>query len=218
MTRLCISGMVGAALLAAACTASAAGHVRISLAAKPSSLTAGRAWTATLTARPRSFAGLVRVAGDRAGQPQHPRDGRPRHLPCAPRLPGRRAVDAHRPRRWLDLAPRDGHCPEAGGEAQAADVHLADVDRRTAGRVAARGRERQRTTRPRPARDGPAHRRRVGAREAVRRCGDGERNDLPLERRLAPAHRGHRARRRPSSTRAPRSGRSPSRRAAPFFT
>jgi streptogramin lyase len=59
MTRLVV---VGAALLAAACTASAAPPVRISLRAKPPSVIAGRAWTVTLTARPRSFAGAVRVS------------------------------------------------------------------------------------------------------------------------------------------------------------
>jgi streptogramin lyase len=59
MTRLVI---VGAALLATACAAGAATPVRISLAANPSSVIAGRAWTATLTARPRSFAGVVRVS------------------------------------------------------------------------------------------------------------------------------------------------------------
>ncbi len=59
MTRLVV---VGAALLATACAAGAAAPVRISLAAKPSSVIAGRAWTVTLTARPRSFAGVVRLS------------------------------------------------------------------------------------------------------------------------------------------------------------
>ncbi len=59
MTRLVIAG---AALLVTACAAGAAVPVRISLAAKASSVIAGRAWTATLTARPRSFAGVVRVS------------------------------------------------------------------------------------------------------------------------------------------------------------
>ncbi len=59
MTRLVIAG---AALLAIAGAAGAATPVRIALAAKPSSVIAGRAWTATLTARPRSFAGVVRVS------------------------------------------------------------------------------------------------------------------------------------------------------------
>jgi streptogramin lyase len=65
MTRL---GIVAVALLATACTASAATPVRISLAAKPPSLIAGRAWTATLTARPRSFAGVVRVTASGPGK------------------------------------------------------------------------------------------------------------------------------------------------------
>ncbi|MFL6013975.1 MAG: NHL repeat-containing protein [Gaiellaceae bacterium] len=59
MTRLVIAG---AALVATACAAGAAVPVRISLAAKPPSVIAGRAWTVTLTARPRSFAGVVRVS------------------------------------------------------------------------------------------------------------------------------------------------------------
>jgi streptogramin lyase len=59
MTRLVIAG---AALLAIAGAADAASPVRIALAARPSSVIAGRAWTATLTARPRSFAGVVRVS------------------------------------------------------------------------------------------------------------------------------------------------------------
>src|SRR5690242_20644829 len=53
---------VVAASLTVACAAGAASHVSISLAAKPGSVTAGRAWTAKLTVRPRSFAGAVRVA------------------------------------------------------------------------------------------------------------------------------------------------------------
>jgi len=59
MTRLVIAG---AALLAIAGAAGAASPVRIALTARPSSVIAGRAWTATLTARPRSFAGVVRVS------------------------------------------------------------------------------------------------------------------------------------------------------------
>ena len=58
MTRIAVAG---AALLAAACTASAAVPVHVSLAAKPSALIAGRAWTARLVVRPRSFGGVVRV-------------------------------------------------------------------------------------------------------------------------------------------------------------
>ena len=56
-----IVAMGGAFLLIAACNASAAGHVRVSLSARPAALVAGRAWTAPLTLRPRSFAGAVRV-------------------------------------------------------------------------------------------------------------------------------------------------------------
>src|SRR3954454_7379590 len=59
MTRLVIAG---AALLASASAAGAAVPVRISLATTPPSVIAGRAWTMTLTARPRSFAGVVRVS------------------------------------------------------------------------------------------------------------------------------------------------------------
>jgi len=55
-------GIVGAASLAAACAAGATVPVHVSLAARPSSVVAGRAWTAALTVRPRSFAGAVRVS------------------------------------------------------------------------------------------------------------------------------------------------------------
>ena len=55
-------GIVGAASLATACAAGATVPVHISLAARPSSVVAGRAWTAALTVRPRSFAGAVRVS------------------------------------------------------------------------------------------------------------------------------------------------------------
>ena len=137
--------MVGAVLLATACAAGAAVPVHISLAAKPSSITAGRAWTATLTARPRSFAGVVQRVGRRAAKAQRPRDGRPRHLPRAHRLPVGRTLDAQREGGRLDVAPRDDHGARAGAEA--ADLHLADVDRPAAGWIAARRRERRRTHR-----------------------------------------------------------------------
>src|SRR5262245_23832452 len=55
---------VAAALLvlgAFACTASAAGPVRVSLAGKRAAPVAGRAWTLRLAVRPLSFAGTVRV-------------------------------------------------------------------------------------------------------------------------------------------------------------
>ena len=51
----------GTLLVLAACNASAASHVRISLSARPATLIAGRAWSANLTVRPRAFAGVVRV-------------------------------------------------------------------------------------------------------------------------------------------------------------
>ena len=57
-----------AAFLTLACAAGAATHVQVSLAAKPSSVTAGRAWTAKLTVRPRSFTGAVRVAARGPGK------------------------------------------------------------------------------------------------------------------------------------------------------
>jgi NHL repeat-containing protein len=44
-----------------ACTASAAGPVRVSLNGKRSAPVAGRAWTARLAVRPKSFAGTIRV-------------------------------------------------------------------------------------------------------------------------------------------------------------
>ena len=51
----------GAFLVLAACNASAAGHVRISLSTRPAAPVAGRAWTASLTVRPLSFDGVVRL-------------------------------------------------------------------------------------------------------------------------------------------------------------
>src|SRR5262245_47531134 len=60
--------LAAAALLTIACTASAAVPIRVSLAAKPSALTAGRAWTAKLTVRPSSFAGVMRVAAKGPGK------------------------------------------------------------------------------------------------------------------------------------------------------
>jgi sugar lactone lactonase YvrE len=45
-----------------ACTASAAGPIRVSLTGKRAAPVAGRAWTARLAVRPRSFAGVVRVS------------------------------------------------------------------------------------------------------------------------------------------------------------
>ena len=60
--------MGGAFLLLAACNASAADHVRVSLDARPAALVAGRAWTASLTLRPRSFAGAVRVTATGPGK------------------------------------------------------------------------------------------------------------------------------------------------------
>jgi streptogramin lyase len=57
-----------AAFLTVVCAAGAATHVRVSLAAKPGPVTAGRAWTAKLTVRPRSFAGAVRVAARGPGK------------------------------------------------------------------------------------------------------------------------------------------------------
>jgi streptogramin lyase len=57
-----------AAFLTVACAAGAATHVRVSLAARPGSVTAGRTWTARLTVRPRSYAGAVRVAARGPGK------------------------------------------------------------------------------------------------------------------------------------------------------
>ena len=60
MTKIGIAWV--AVLVLAAQGAGAAGHVRVSLVGRPAALTAGRAWTAALTVRPKSFSGEVRVA------------------------------------------------------------------------------------------------------------------------------------------------------------
>jgi sugar lactone lactonase YvrE len=59
----------GTFLVLAACNASAADHVRISLSStRPAALVAGRVWTAKLTVRPHSFAGAVRVTATGPGK------------------------------------------------------------------------------------------------------------------------------------------------------
>src|SRR5262245_16177616 len=62
---------VAAALLvlgAFACTASAAGPIRVSLAGKRKAPVAGRAWAVRLAVRPLSFAGTVRVSAAGRGR------------------------------------------------------------------------------------------------------------------------------------------------------
>jgi len=56
------------AVLAVTCAASSAARVHVSLSARPPALVTGKAWTAKLAVRPKSFAGAVRVQATGPGR------------------------------------------------------------------------------------------------------------------------------------------------------
>ena len=93
-----------------ACTASAAGPVRVSLTGKRAAPVAGRAWTVRLAVRPRSYAGAVRVTAVGPGRVRVRATGQARLVSRAARLPEGRAVADHARRR---AARRRGSDPFA---------------------------------------------------------------------------------------------------------
>src|SRR4029453_315982 len=81
--------VAGALLLFAvfACSASAAGPVRVSLTGKRAAPVAGRAWTVRLAVRPLSYSGAVRVTASGTGRVSVRATGRRGSFPGGPVFP-----------------------------------------------------------------------------------------------------------------------------------
>ena len=167
-----------------ACTASAAGPVRVSVAGKRAAPVVGRAWTVRLAVRPRTYAGAVRGA----------QSGPAASVPVQPGSAARIARGSSSPVRGCGGSPRGREARRRASDRFAYAAHrpgrlpLPKQPRSTCTRrdVAA-GREQPWSCAPRKSRDRAGERPRAGPLQAVRDRASSVGDRLSLGRRPAAA-------------------------------